>query len=327
MVAALDGPDEGRLPWRLRTLFAVAGTAGVLRLAPPVESVPRQPLERRQKQGRTPAWIRGRMADGVTHQDHLANTANGRLRIRLYRPTDATDALPVLVYLHGGGWVTGSIETTDPICAALVASSGVCVASVDYRLAPEAQYPSALDDAEVGLAWLLEHADALGLDADAVSVGGDSAGGNLAAALAIRLRDGGSIALVSQVLLYPVLDATLSCPSMREFTGWGLRMRDMTTYWNAYAGRADPADPGLSPLLVPETAGLPPAYVVTAGLDCLRDEGFRYSRRLSAAGVEVRYAHYKDLPHGFLGLAGLCSEAGEVLLDAGSFLRTMLARR
>jgi acetyl esterase len=319
-------PDEGRLPWRLRALFAVAGTAGVLRLAPPVEALPSQPLDRRKKQGQTPAWIRGRVEDDVEHQDHVADTPAGPLRIRLYRPTASTGALPVLAYLHGGGWVTGSIETTDTICAALAAKAKVCVASIDYRLAPEAPYPAALDDAEAGLLWLIEHADALALNVASVSVGGDSAGGNLAAALAIRLRDSSRVVLSSQVLLYPVLDGTLSCPSMREFDGWGLRVRDMTVFRDAYAGSADLSDPGLSPLLVPETAGLPPAYVVTAGLDCLRDEGHRYASRLSAEGVDVRYAHYKDLPHGFLSLAGLCREAGEVLEEAAAFVRGTFGR-
>ena len=322
-----EEPDEGRLPWRLRALFAVAGTAGALGLSPAMEQVPSQPLERRRKQGQTPAWIRGRVPDGVAQQDHLADTPSGALRVRLYRPLGSSRPLPLLVYLHGGGWVTGTIETTDTICAALAAKAGVCVASIDYRLAPEAPYPAALDDAEAGLHWLLEHADVLALDAQSVSVAGDSAGGNLAAALALRTRDSQRVALASQLLLYPALDATLSCPSMREFNGWGLRVRDMTVYRDAYVGTADPARPELSPLLVPDVAGLPPAYIVTAGLDCLRDEGFRYGERLAAAGIDVRYQHYRNLPHGFLSLAALCREAEEVFEHASQFLLAAVSQR
>ena len=309
-------PTEGRLPWRLRALFAVAGTAALLRLAPPVEELPSQPLGKRRKNGQTPAWLSGRVVPGVTVEDHLASAPEAPVRVRLYRPSGLSGPLPVLLYLHGGGWVSGAVESTEAICAALAAGAGHCVASVDYRLAPEAPYPAALDDAEAALLWLRERSGDLALDPDAVSVGGDSAGGNLAAALTLRRRG----TFRAQVLLYPVLDATLSCPSMTAFRGWGLRQRDMTVYRDAYVGRADPSHPELSPLLAPDVSDLPPAYVVTAGLDCLRDEGHRYAERLSCAGVPVRYRHYPDLPHGFVSLAGLCPEAGEVLSHIARFL-------
>lgn len=315
----LPPPVEGQLPWRLRALFTVVGASAALKLLPPVEAVPSQPLEKRQQANRPPAWIGGRVPPDVSVEDHVSETPSGPLRIRLYRPPAVTGRLPVLAYAHGGGWVTGSVQTTDTICAALALQAGTCVASIDYRLAPDAPYPAALDDVESGVRWLLGNAESLFLDTQSLSIGGDSAGGNLAAALAIRLRD--LVPLRAQVLIYPVLDATLSCPSVREFNGWGLRLRDMTVYRDAYAGEADRSDPELSPLLVDDVAGLAPAYVVTAGLDCLRDEGRRYAARLAAAGVTVEYVHYPHLPHGFMGLAGLCPEAGQVLTGIATFLR------
>jgi acetyl esterase len=320
-VTVASGEIEGRLPWRLRALFAVAGASAVLGLAPSTEAVPGQPLEKRRRAGQTPAWIRGPIDPRATHEDHVADTAHGPLRIRLYRPAGVSGRLPLVVYLHGGGWITGTIETTDTICAAVAVQGEVCVASVDYRLAPEAPYPAALDDAEAATLWLCENSDRLHVDASSIAVAGDSAGGNLAAALTLRLRSSGRVRVRAQALLYPVLDATLSCPSMREFTGWGLRQRDMRVYRDAYAGRAELTDPELSPLLVADVDGLPPAFVVTAGLDCLRDEGHQYSERFVIAGVPVTYTHYPHLPHGFVSLAGLCPEAGEVLTDLAAFLR------
>jgi acetyl esterase len=307
-------------------LFTVAGTAQVLRLTTPVERLPSRPLAQRKLAGRTPPWISGRRPNGVRNEDHVLSTPDGPVRVRMYRPAAEIGVLPVLVYLHGGGWITGSIESTDVLCAEVALRGGFCVASVDYRLAPDAPYPAALDDADAAVRWLEANATSLSVDMTRVAVGGDSAGGNLAAALAIRLRDRGALRLRAQALIYPVLDATLSCPSMTEFTGWGLRVRDMTVYADAYAGAADRTTAELSPLLVADAAGLPPAFLVTAGLDCLRDEGRRYGERLLEAGVRVSYSHYQRLPHGFISLARLCPEAAQVLEEMAAFLREALHR-
>jgi acetyl esterase len=230
--------------------------------------------------------------------------------IRIYRADAGDGALPVLVYFHGGGWVFGSVERNDAAGRDLAVRTGAAVVSVDYRLAPEHPFPAAADDAWTVVRDVFARPAFYQCDGS-VAVIGDSAGGNLAAVAAWRARDAG-LALVHQALVYPVLDVAMDTPSYTEFaSGFGLDAKEMAWFAQQYAAAADPADPRLSPLRLPSAAGLPPATIVTAGCDVLRDEGERYGVRLAEAGVPVEVRRFDGAVHGFFGLPGLFDQAGE----------------
>jgi len=217
------------------------------------------------------------------------------VRCRLY--ATRADA-PVLLYLHGGGWVAGSVETVDRLCRRLADRSGCAVLSVDYRLAPEHPFPAPISDAETALAWLRREATGLGVDASRVAIGGDSAGGHLATVVARRERDAGR-PLDYQVLIYPVIDPTMSGESYAEMAGFGLDRADMVFYWSAFAPAvADRFSPDASPLAAP-LAGMPPTLLITAEYDVLRDEGEEYAAALLDAGVSVVAVRYQGVNHAF----------------------------
>ncbi|HLU41281.1 MAG TPA: alpha/beta hydrolase [Microthrixaceae bacterium] len=230
----------------------------------------------------------------------------GDLRVRTYRRKGADGLLPGLVWLHGGGWVIGDLDTHDALCRDLAAASGAAVVSIAYRLAPEHRFPAAHDDAEAAVAWLLAHGDELGVDPTRLAVGGDSAGGQLATVTCRRLRDraatGDAAATpAAQVLVYPVTD--LASPSQhpsreQNASGYLLTAETMDFFTEAYL--PDPADrssPDASPLCCEDLSGLPPALVVVAGYDPLRDEGIAYAGRLEQAGVPVTLHHLEGGVH------------------------------
>src|SRR5215469_2288838 len=242
----------------------------------------------------------------------------GEIPARVYSP--APDAPAVVVYYHGGGWVVGSAEDWDASVRALAAASGCDVVSVDYRLAPEHAFPAAADDAYDALTWA---AGALANGRPLV-VAGDSAGGNLAAVAALRARDSGGPPLVLQVLVYPVTDHDLERKSYHEFEGneFIVNRRDMACYWDHYApDPATRANPYASPLHAPDLSGLPPAYVVTAEHDPLREEGFAYADRLRAARVPVEHRHYASQIHGFFTFVNLIDDADKAVSEAGGAIR------
>lgn len=221
--------------------------------------------------------------------------------VRRYVPFAARP--PVLVYLHGGGWACGDLRTHDRLCRRLCAEAGFMVIAVDYRLAPEHPFPAGREDAVAVLREVLARAADLGGDPERVAVGGDSAGGNLAALACIALRDAGEPLPGLQVLIYPGTDLRRLLPSHRLFgEGFLLTRAQMDWYLEQY--RAAPEDPGASPLLAPDLSGLPEAIVVTAGFDPLRDEGEAYAARLSEAGVPVTHLEAPDLVHGFANMDG-----------------------
>jgi acetyl esterase len=223
----------------------------------------------------------------------------------------------VLLYLHGGGWVVGGLEMSDALCRRLVNLTGAVVVSLDYRLAPEYPYPAALDDCLDALDWVRENADALGGDAGRVSVAGTSAGGNLAAGLALLVRDRGLPPLAAQLLLYPVLAARMDTASYAAFgAGYYLEARQMRWYWRQYAG-ADLADvpPYAAPAEAAELGALAPAVVVSAEFDPLRDEAELYAARLAAAGVPTRMIRVDGQIHGFLGFVGAMPAADAAVVD------------
>lgn len=245
-------------------------------------------------------------APEVTTAVHQAPVTGGTIDVRVHRPAGA-GALPALVYFHGGGWILGSAMQTDVICRRLAAVTGSVVASVDYRLAPEHPAPEPAEDCYEAVAWVVESADALGIDPADVAVGGQSAGGNLAAAVALMARDRGGPALVAQWLDVPGLDLTV--PDDDAITtfgrGFGLNIDDVGKTVELYLGDTDPADPYVSPLRAPDLSGLPPAIITVAGCDMLRDQGRRYANGLAAAGVAVRLTVWDGHLHATMSLTNL----------------------
>jgi len=244
------------------------------------------------------------------------------VRVRLYRPAVDDCPLPLCVYFHGGGWVMGGIESHDLSCRQLAHDGGCLVASVAYRLAPEHPFPAAVDDAWAAAHWLIEHAEEFGADADRVAVAGDSAGGNLAAVVARLARDAGRT-LLFQLLVYPVVDRRLDRPSMVENeSGFLLERADMEWFWALY----DPdgvaaADPRAALTVATDLEGLPPALVITAEHDPLRDEGEEYGALLEDAGVAVTVRRYPGVFRGFFTMNGALNAAAAAHNDAAAALR------
>jgi acetyl esterase len=259
--------------------------------------------------------------------DRVIPGAGNDIAARVYTPQEAIGgAAPLLLWLHGGGWVIGDLDTADATARALANRSGAVVVSVGYRLAPEHTAPAALDDALAALTWAVENGELLGVDATHVAVGGDSAGGNLAAVLCQRVRDEFGPDIDFQLLVYPVVDCTLSHPSIEENAeGYFLTKDAMVWFCGHYLGAVDPKDPSVSPLHADSLAGLPPALVITAEFDPLRDEGEAYATALRDAGVSVEAIRYEGQIHGFVGMAALLDDGKDALDRAGSALRAALS--
>jgi acetyl esterase len=210
-----------------------------------------------------------------------------------------------LVFFHGGGWVLGDLESHDGLCRMLTNQAGSITVSVDYRLAPEAKFPAAAEDCYAATKWAAANASAIGADASCVAIAGDSAGGNLAAVVALIARDRGGPALAFQLLVYPAIDPASDAPSQKENAqGYLLTNADMIWFWGHYLGGAqDAANPYANPLKAKWLGGLPPAMVITAGFDPLRDEGEDYAAALKKAGVPTLLKRYDGAIHGFFGPA------------------------
>jgi acetyl esterase len=250
----------------------------------------------------------------------------GEVPLRLYRPagTQGTDVLPVLVYFHGGGWTIGDLDTHDVLCRQLAQASGAAVVSVDYRLGPEQRFPAAVDDCVAATRWVREQARDLALDASRLAVGGDSAGGNLAAVVCLVLREAGEPLPAFQLLIYPATDMRAVAPSHTSNGQGYLLTRDSIAYYRGHylAEAAQWTDWRASPLLASDHRGLPPALVLTAGFDPLRDEGLQYANALSAAGVPAQYVCFERQIHGFITMGRLLEEANTAVeLCAGALRR------
>jgi acetyl esterase len=249
------------------------------------------------------------------------------LALRLYKPLNATTApLPVLVYFHGGGWTIGDLDTHDVLCRQLCGFAGVAVVSVDYGLGPEQRFPRAVDDCLAATRWVRQQASTLGLNATKLAVGGDSAGGNLAAVVALLMRDEGDVAPLFQLLIYPATDMRAVAPShTSNGQGYLLTADSINYYRSQYI--ADPAqwsDWRASPLLAKDLTSLPPALVLTAGYDPLRDEGRQYADALSAAGNRVQYVCFERQVHGFITMGKVLDEANSAVALCAAVLRSAL---
>jgi acetyl esterase len=246
-------------------------------------------------------------------EDISLPTQHDPLAMRLYRP--AAGVLPVALFLHGGGWTLNDLDTHDRLCRLIARRSGCLVASLDYRRAPEHRHPAALEDAHLGYRWLLEQAGEIGADRSRIAVVGESSGATTVTCLTMLLRDIGSEMPVAQVLAYPMTDMCDRWPSYRE-RGTGYTFDREFALWSLrnYAPSPDALDdPYLIPLAAPDLGGLPPAFLMTAEFDPLRDEGIAYAQRLTAAGVEVEHVHVEDQMHGFLLLDRAIVKTGALI--------------
>lgn len=240
----------------------------------------------------------------------------GNIAARLYRPTgsERLDRLPVLVFFHGGGFVIGDLDTHDVLCRQLCNGAVCAVIAIGYRLAPEHKFPAAFDDALAATCWIASHAESLGIDPSRIAVGGDSAGGNLAAAVALASRESGGPKLVFQLLIYPLTDQRNIALSYQTNEGY-LLTRDVIRYYRGHYLNhdAEALDWRASPLVAKDVGGLPPALILTAGFDPLRDEGLEYAQRLRDSGVAVEYRCFEGQIHGFILMGGVIDEANQAV--------------
>jgi acetyl esterase/lipase len=269
------------------------------------------------------------MAVAEIRELKVPGPAGGTIPARLYRAAGSEPgaALPALLYFHGGGWVVGTLDTHDTLCRRLANGARCAVVSVDYRLAPEHKFPAAVEDALAATRWVEAAAGELAIDPGRIAVGGDSAGGNLAAAVSLLARDAGGPRLLFQLLIYPAVDAAMAALSQERFAeGYLLTRATMRWFYDHYLNRpADAADWRASPLAAPDLSGLPSAYIVTAGYDPLSDEGVSYARRLAQSGVRVTHRHFPDQLHGFFTMGKVIRAALPAADEAAAALRAAFA--
>jgi acetyl esterase len=261
-------------------------------------------------------------------EDRTLPGPGGEIPVRVYQ-RDAVSGRPGLVYFHGGGWVIGSLETHDATCRELADRTGCVVVSVDYRLAPEHPYPAAAEDCYAATAWVASNAASLGIDPSRLAVGGDSAGGNLAAVVSLMARDRNGPALRFQLLVYPIADCNFETSSYADNAEGYLLERDaMRWFWDNYV--PDPKqrlEPYAAPLRADDLSGLPDALVITAEFDPLRDEGEAYAERLARAGIGATQSRYEGMIHGFFAFGAIVERANEAMAEAAGALRAHLEPR
>ena len=247
---------------------------------------------------------------------------DGLIKSWVYKPDEGKD-LPVLVFFHGGGFVIGSLKSHDTVCRSLCVEAHCIVVAVDYRLAPENKYPAALDDAWAATQWIASHANSLGGDPYRLAVGGDSAGGCLAAAVTLLAKESGALKICKQLLIYPCTDMTRKFESHKTFAE-GYRLTSDLIEWfygHYFLKQDDLEDWKASPLYSTEFADLPAAFIISAGFDPLQDEAKAYAKKLSEAGVQTKHSHYAGMLHGFITMPGIMDKAKEALSECASELR------
>jgi acetyl esterase/lipase len=300
----------------------VVDTIAALNLKPFKDSTP---TEAREAMRARTAGL-GPVEDVPAVADHRVPVEGGEITVRLYAPA-GVGPHPVLVFYHGGGWVIGDLYTHDGLCRSIVNAAGCAVASVDYRLAPEFKFPVAVEDSYTALKWVAANGPRLGLDSARLAVGGDSAGGNLAAVMALLARDRRGPRILLQVLVYPVTNYDFGAKSYVEnATGYLLTTEDMRWFWRHYLSREEQGqEVTASPMRAKSLADLPPALVMTAGCDPLRDEGDAYAARLRDSGVPVTITQYPGMFHGFMRMTRILDQARAGLDEVATALRKALA--
>jgi acetyl esterase len=287
----------------------------------------RLPIEQQRREMEAMAPLGGGPPRDVVVEHRDFSLGDRRILARVYRPRGEWGPLPIVVYFHGGGWVVGSARSHDTSSRRLADEARCIVVSLDYRLAPEHRFPAALDDAAAAFRRIVADAPVLGGDPERVAVAGDSAGGNLAAAVAQLTLSSGGPRPAFQLLIYPVLDVSTDSVSYAKFaTGFYLTREQMHWYRDQYlATEGERSDPRVSPLLAPDLRGLAPAHIVTAGFDVLHDEGAAYADRLRAAGVETTHADYAGLIHGFFNMTGVVPGADRAFSEIALRVRSALS--
>jgi acetyl esterase len=296
---------------------------------PPLESLP--PPEAR-KAAEAMQGLAGQAEQVERVEDVRIAGPGGELTLRIYTPERAAgegSPRPGFIYFHGGGWVIGNLETHDNICRALARRSGAVGIAVDYRLSPEAKFPAALEDCYAATEWLAANAEQLGIDPARIVVAGDSAGANMATVVAIMARDKKGPPIALQALIYPVTDLRAATASREEFAeGYFLTRAGMDWFTDQYLARPEDAKhPHASPFYTESLAGLPPALVITAECDPLRDEGEAYARRMEQAGVPLEYRCYPGMIHPFFSMLGVLPAASEAADQVAAAIRGAAAAR
>ena len=296
--------------------------------APPIGTVPVEVMRAGAPSQMAALFEMGLVSPAVAAVEDVAIPGPaGDLPVRVYTP-EGRGPFPLVVFFHGGGWVLGDLDTHDPMCRTLCSGAGCVVVSVAFRLAPEHRFPAAPDDALAATRWVAAHAAQIGGDPVRIALAGDSAGGNLAAVTTLRIRDEGGPALRSQLLIYPGLGyPSPPTPSYIENAeGYGMTRESAHWFWDQYLGdESQAANPHAAPLLAPELGGLPPALVITAEYDVLRDEGEQYAERLRAAGVPARLSRYDGVHHRFAEMIGILDQASQARDEMCAWLRETLA--
>lgn len=290
---------------------------------PPVYATPVEEARRNFRE-------RTRLTDGAPEPvarigDRAIRAPQGDIPIRVYTP-EGNETFPALIYFHGGGWVIGGLDTHQNLCCELARQGRLVVVAVDYSLAPEHKFPRAVEDCYAATQWVAAHANELRIDPLRIAVGGDSAGGNLAAAVCLMARDRGGPRLDFQLLVYPVMDHNFDTASYHEYaSGCSLTREAMMYYWDQYlSAKEDGQNPYASPLRAGDLRGTPPALIVTAEYDPLRDEGRAYAQKLQEVGVPVTLRHCETMIHGFLTMTGKIDEARRIRQEIAQTLRNTL---
>lgn len=304
---------------QIKGLLDALGAAGV-------PSLDELPLEVARIGGPLPEFITGKLDEVARIDDRTVPGPGGPITIRLYHP-DPENALPGLVFFHGGGGVIGSIDSHDHIARALAARGRCAVVSVGYRLAPENPFPAGVEDAFAATRWVAGNAEDLGVDPTRLAVGGDSAGGHLAAVTTLRARDEGGPPLRFQLLIYPSVNAVWDPDELDPALETPIYNKRMKLWFRecCLPGEGDAFHPWASPMRAESLAGLPPALVITAEVDLLRDDGEEYARRLREAGVKVTAKRYDGMPHGFMQFPGMVGAARGALDEVAEALRKALS--
>ncbi len=291
---------------------------------PPIQTLPAPAARQFYREARMP--LQPVPPDVASVENRAIPGPHGPIPLRLYRPAGsrAAERLPALMYFHGGGFTIGDLDTHDVVCRALANEARGAVVAVDYRMGPEHKFPRAVDDCVAATRWVAAEAKTLQIDAGRLAVGGDSAGGNLATVVALTARDAGGPKIVFQLLIYPTTTLHHDTPSSKELAQGYLLTMDAMHYFreNYLSSVRERSDWRASPLLAPDLSRLPPALVITAGYDPIRDEGKAYADKLKAAGVEVAYTCYDGMIHGFITMGKVLRAADAAIKESGAALRS-----
>ncbi|MES2488257.1 MAG: alpha/beta hydrolase [Pseudomonadota bacterium] len=296
--------------FRLRALFGFTKLLSKFGIEGNVGQITSQPIEKR-KANKAAGWTTFPLPTDVTMSYDTITARSGPMVVKKYQPSKLNPDCPRVLFLHGGGWITGGVDTLDHLCANLSRTAQCLVVSADYRLAPETPFPGALEDCYDALNWIATDTTLSPALANGVVVVGESAGANLAAALCVLNERRGGPTIRHQTLIYPAVDATLNYASMDELGTPGFDRKAISALIELYRGTTPATDPLISPLFAENHSKLPPALIITADLDPARDDGERYARTLADAGVFTKYVNYEGMPHGFFFTPRICSAAAE----------------